>query len=240
MAVVVAAAAVVALYISAVTADTELKKALQTASLTLIFGALLGGFVKLLLDDFDRGRQERAEHAEFLIRILSDLKSVYDRTERAKVLIPAHQSVMTYGNEMRDLIEARTRLLNVIRAIKVQDVSGVEGDWVPLQVHIETMEAYIRRLIDDFQDHYKELSATQSKYEAKIKAYVEKAEKDPLQAGQPPDNKPWEKIKELDSIKDLLNLDEKGMKETNYYKQFVSQLDHASDLLTKQLRRILG
>lgn len=67
IAVLVGTIAVAALYYSAVTEDADLKNALQTASLTLIFGLLLGGLVKLFLDSLDRGRQQRAGPANPLI-----------------------------------------------------------------------------------------------------------------------------------------------------------------------------
>ena len=64
----VAFAAIVALLTSFNIDDTEFKKILQTASITLIFGSLLGGLVKLLLDDFDRGRQQRADRVQFCLK----------------------------------------------------------------------------------------------------------------------------------------------------------------------------
>jgi uncharacterized protein YeeX (DUF496 family) len=234
-----------ALWYSTVAPDPDLKKALQTASLSFFFGSMLGGVVKFLLDEFDRGRQKRAEQAQFLLNILSDLKSVYDRTERAKVLIPAHQSAKTYGEEMRDLIEARVKLLNIVRAVRFPRVSGIEdekseNEWNKLTENVDSMATYLETLIDDFQRKNKELSETQRKYEATIKAYVEKTEKDSSLALKSPDNEPWAKICELESMKDFLKPEKSGATEgTNYQKQFLSQLDKASKLLREQLRRVL-
>src|SRR6266581_1252696 len=98
--------------------DADLRKALQTGAVTLLYGAVFGGFVKVLLDDLDRIRAQRAERAQFISNMLTDLKAVYDRVERARSLILAHRSALTYGNEMRDLIEARVKLLNVLRALE--------------------------------------------------------------------------------------------------------------------------
>ncbi len=239
MAAVVIIAATVAVILSFITNDTDFKKTLQSASIALIFGSLLGGLIKLLLDDFDRGRQQRAEQAQFLLTVLADLKSVYDRTERAKVLISAHKSAKTYGDEMRDLIEARVKLLNVIRAVKVQLESGPKSEGDKLEQCVASMEKYLKKLIDEFQDRYKDISERQREYEAVMKTHVEKVAQDPSQAGESPDNEPWTRICLIESARDFLDLDKRTV-ETNYEKIFVGSLDEASDLLTKQLRRVLG
>lgn len=232
-------AATIALILSFITKDVDFKKTLQSASLTLVFGSLLGGLVKLLLDDFDRGRQRRSEQAQFFLNILADLKSVYDRTERAKLLISAHRSAKTYGDEMRDLIEARVKLLNIIRAVKIQSALGTKGDIDKLEQSIVCMQKYLGELIEEFQARYKEISEEQRKHEAVMKVYVDNVAKDQLQTGPSPQNKPWEQIRVLVRARDFLDLDERST-ETSYEKTFVASLDEASNILTKQLQHILG
>jgi hypothetical protein len=41
---------------------------IQLAAVTLLSGALLGGVIKLLLDDVQRAREQRAEQARFLAK----------------------------------------------------------------------------------------------------------------------------------------------------------------------------
>ena len=96
----------------------ELRKALYAGAVTLFFAGLLGGMLKVLLDDVAAAKRKREDAATFVINVLADLKSVYDRVARARVLIPAHKSVKTYGEEMRGLIEARVQLRNVTRALE--------------------------------------------------------------------------------------------------------------------------
>jgi hypothetical protein len=95
---------VLAIVIAPILPDVELRKAVYTGALTLFFGGLLGGMVKVLLDELASVKRTREDAATFVANVLADLKSVYDRVARAKILIPAHQSVKTYGDEMRDLI----------------------------------------------------------------------------------------------------------------------------------------
>src|SRR5712692_6371217 len=74
----------------------ELSKAFAVGAATLVFGALLGGVVTLLIADFDRRRVQRAAQLDFISNVLADLKSVYDRVDRGRTLIKAHQSARTY------------------------------------------------------------------------------------------------------------------------------------------------
>jgi hypothetical protein len=55
--------------------------------------------LKVLLDDVVAAKRQREDAAAFVMNVLSDLKSVYDRVARARILIPAHKSVKTYGEE---------------------------------------------------------------------------------------------------------------------------------------------
>ena len=82
--------------------------------------------LKILIDDVVANRKRKEDTAQFLTNVLADLKSVYDRVGRARTLIPAHRSALTYRNEMRDLIEARVQLRNVVRALDYQ-VGAVDG-----------------------------------------------------------------------------------------------------------------
>ena len=220
--------------------DTDLKKALQTASLGLVFGSLLGGIVKLLLDDFDRGRQQRAEQAQFCLNVFSDLKSVYDQTERAKILISGNQSAKTYYEQMCELIEARVKLLNVVRAVNIQSIAQTGGEWGALDTHVTQMDHYLESLIRDYQQYYKTISEAQCTYEAKMKAYVEQLAKGQVSTQSQPDNQPWAVICELASMQDFLDLKHIGVEKTNYHQQFVAPLDQASKLLIHQLRLVLG
>lgn len=90
-------------YVAAALASGQVRETLVIASTTLLFGALLGGLVKLFLEAVQRAREQRAE--------------------RVRTLIAAHQSVRTYGNEMRNLIDSAVQLRNVVRAL--DQTSGV-------------------------------------------------------------------------------------------------------------------
>ena len=121
-------------------APKDLQKALFTGSVGLIFGGLLTAVVKLLVEDHERKRGALADQAEFTSNVLSDLKSVYDRVERSRIVIAAHQSTSTYGKEMRDLIDSRVQLRNVIRALagETRGFGDKRAGW--LTTGVEAME----------------------------------------------------------------------------------------------------
>jgi hypothetical protein len=227
---------------------------IQLASLTLLFGALLGGVIKLLLDDVQRARERRAEQARFVAKMLDDLKSVYDRVERTRILLPAHRSALTYGKEMRDLIDARVQLLNVVRATD-SETSGIGEVVHDLRRAVRAMERYLEGLTDEFQDKYKGISDKQRIQEARVTGRLKALEKDP---GAPDPyeeiadgNEAWKEITErLQAVSAFM--EDRGSEteaplsegqpillETPhpYTKEFVDPLDLASWLLRSELKK---
>ncbi len=236
--------AVVAILSAPYAADAELRKAVYTGAVTLIFAGLLGGMVKAVLDDVAAAKRKREEAAAaverkrgdaatFTSNVLSDLKSVYDRVARARIVIPAHQSVQTYGNEMRDLIEAQVQLRNVMRALE-RRADGVDDQArSAITKHVRRMEKYLETLTAEFRDNYKDLSDKQRAYEERskvlLKQFAEGTEQDPPELPR----FVWEHIAQLPHLKDFIGVAEL------YKTKFEKPLDAASELLRNELARIL-
>ncbi len=226
--------------------NTELKRSLENAAVVLIFGAILGGVVKLLLEDLDRGRVRRAEQAQFIVNVLSDLKAVYDRVERARILLAAHRSAKTYGEEMRDLIQSRVQLLNVIRALDNQTAGLKEKDAQTIRQSVQNMSSYLTKLTDEFRDKYKPIADMQRAYEANIDAKLKAQGVDALEVGSEGfTNEAWQAIRVLPEIIDFLglsndDLSQPGAPETRYERVFVHALDEASKCLRRELKALLG
>src|ERR1043166_9069152 len=147
--------------------QSELQKALYVGAVTLLFGGVLGSLLKVFLDDLVAGRARRADAATFVGNVIADLKAVYDRVGRARILIPAHKSIKTYGDEMRDLIDARVQLKNVIRALEGR-AEGVSATTRHEKIQEdEGLKKFLDRLLIEFRDHYKELSDRQRAHEAR-------------------------------------------------------------------------
>ena len=218
-----------------------LATAFANASVTLFFGALLGGVIQVLFSDLELRRANRAANAEFIGNILADLKAVNDRLERAKTLILAHQSAKTYGDEVRDLIESRVKLLNVIRALHNDPRAKPVRD---IEVYVLSMENYLDKIVHEFQTEYKPSSGLQKLYESQIDNALKGNQFDLAENVQKA-NKPWQKISELSVVKDWMKHDsisgesQERKSDSEYQKHFVKHLNDASRELRSALRDVL-
>jgi hypothetical protein len=215
-------------------ADPELKKVIYAGAATLLFGGLLGGVLKVLLDEVVAAKRRREDAAGFVVNVLADLKGVYDRVARARTLIPAHKSVKTYGDEMRDMIEARVQLRNVTRALerRAAGVDEVVRKEVTRRVH--QMEQYLDRLTGEFRDNYKALSDQQRGYEERAKTVLKRYAEATTE--EEPPRLPgfvWDSLSSLSMLADFIG-------EGRAYKSgFEEPLDDASELLRTEHARIL-
>jgi hypothetical protein len=194
--------------------------------------------VTLLIADFDRRRVQRAVQLDFISNVLTDLKDVYDCVDRGRILIRAHQSAKTYGEQMREFIAARVKLLNVVRALKFDERGA---PIIAIRTNVSAMEQYLRALIDEFEQEYKEISRSQSLYEARMKRVLDGSVSAPDTAVELPQNEPWETIAKLKSVADFMAPLRKGDTDTQSAKSdycclFLLPLDAASSQLRAALR----
>lgn len=214
--------------------DKELEKAIYSGAAALLFGGLLGGVLKLLLDDVVAAKRRREDAAGFIVNILADLKGVYDRVARARILIPAHKSVQTYGDEMRDMIEARVQLRNVTRALE-RRADGVDEEVLKKVTHlVKQMEEYLDKLASEFRDNYKMLLDMQRGYEERAKAVL-KQYAEALAENEPPElpSFVWKGLSLLPVLADFIGEDQ------IYKTGFEEPLDDASESLRNEHARIL-
>ena len=210
----------------------DISKLFWGAAITLLFGSLLGGVVALLIADFDRRRAQRAAQMDFIANVLSDLKGVYDRVDRARTLIKARRSAKTYGEEMLNLIDARVTLKNVDRALRTDERKEKIERVLP---EVERMDEYLRRLLSEYEEQYKEVSLSQSIFEAQMKKVLESPSADCSPAALPR-NIPWEQIEALDQMRDFLTPASADGKIASWYAEsFLRPLDAASESLRAAL-----
>ena len=219
--------------------SSELGKALQVAGVTLIFGGLLGGVLKLLLADFALQRERREERAMFITNMLGDLKAVFDRVDRARTVISAHRSARTYGEEMRDLIDARVTLRNVDRALHLS-VDGVRADTrKAVRKKVRKMKAYLTGLTDEFRNKYKPLSEHQRIYEARVRnALKSPSEKTGRDQVFPEEHEVWQSMLKLEKLSEFLG--DEANRSPVYESEFEKPLDKASKKLRDELRALLA
>lgn len=221
------------------TSHPDLSKAFAAGAVTLFFGALLGGIVTQLLGELDRRRLRRASEIEYITNVLADLKAAYDQIDRGRTLIAAHQSAKTYGDEMQNVIEARVKLLQVMRALKF-DLR--RAPIVSVLTHVDQMERYLGALVDEFEQHYKDVSREQSVYEARMKSTLAGAT--PKAQDLPP-NTPWLRLVSLPRINDFVRRSAHDgssarREQSDYEQHFLNGLDQASAALRQALAEELG
>ncbi|TAX63334.1 hypothetical protein ELI00_37430 [Rhizobium ruizarguesonis] len=191
--------------------------------------------LKVLLDDVATVKRKREDAATFVTNVLADLKTVYDRVARARVLIPAHKSVVTYGDEMRNLIEARVQLRNVTRALERRAEGMNDNTREAIIQLVGQMEKYIEALTCEFRDNYKPLSDKQRCYEERTKVMLKHFAES--QGGDVFPTFPgfvWDSIARLERLSDFIG-------EADEYKaHFETPLDNASESLRNELARIIG
>jgi hypothetical protein len=212
--------------------DADVARLLYGAAVALVFTAFLGGLVKLLMDDAAAVRKRQENAAEFVVNVLADLKDVYDRVGRARIVIPAHRSAKTYGEEMRDIIDARVKLLNVIRAV-TQRADGVSPAVLRhVAARAGEMEGYLAEITSEFKENYKRVSDLQAAYEAARKPDGG-TPPGPWRADQPsPD--PWAALQLLPRLAELVDGG------ARWRGSFVTPLERATGALRAELATILG
>lgn len=215
--------------------DGELRKTLYTAAVTLVFAGLFGGLLKIQLDEMAAFRRRQEDAAAFVTNVLADLKAVFDQVARARILIPAHQSVATYGDEMRALIVARVQLRNVIRALERRADGIREETRAEVTRRVRRMDDFVERLTTEFRDSYKALSDQQRGYEERAKVLMKQFGED-LDLPTPPALPAfvWEAICRLPRLADFMG------PATAYRVEFEAPLDEASAWLRDELASILG
>jgi hypothetical protein len=131
------------------------------ASMTIAAGTVLGVVVAMLVESHRLRSARRAADQELRRALIAQLRDVHDQVKSAALLIKAHKSARTYGEQMRRLIEVRVQLLGVRRAITAERRpfrAGAE----PLEAAIHTAAGYLEKLTTEYEHHYLRISKIQS------------------------------------------------------------------------------
>ena len=205
------------------------------ALLTLGSGLVLGGTVKILLDRFQALAKEKEEERVALERLLADLRLVHDRAETARLLIAAHRSAKTYGEEMRDLIGCQVLLLKVKRILDVRRANSEDDGF---SGPISQMIGYLAALQEEYRDEYKTVSDHQRYDEQVTKLEFERVAKQEVglsdKRSSPPELPPqssqraWELLRDERRFPMLDDLTNRGER---YRERFVTPLHELASRL---------
>lgn len=184
---------------------------LGTAGLTVSVGGVAGGFIKGIFDRIeaereaqkarvDAARIKREDNIAFMRSVLDDIKKVHDIVEHARLLIDAHKSAKTYGEQVRSLPDAIIILHNVKRALELEKDIALGPK---LNEDIQAMIEFLKMITGEFQTRYITVSRLQSQDEANNRLLRDQAAKTSRKAPSGVTQMAWDKIKTFDCLKVL-------------------------------------
>ncbi len=183
---------------------------LGNASLAIAVGGVLGGYLKRLFDRIEHAREARiaarakaeavrAEEITFFRNTLAAFKQVYDIVEHVRLLLDAHKSAKTYGEQVRSLPDAIIILHNITRALHHET-----GEPLPeLREPIQKMIHFLKGITNEFQENYLRISRLQSQDEANNRYSRDQAAKSTRELPEDLTAMAWTEIRKLSCIKVL-------------------------------------
>jgi hypothetical protein len=126
--------------------------------LALGTGLILGGALKVMLDQYQAAQQKQAQEHELHERLLSDLRNIHDQAETARLTIAAHRSAKAYGEQMQRLIGCQVGLLKIKRSI---DLRPTLKDVSEKAQCLAGMIGYLRALQHEYTANYSEVADCQ-------------------------------------------------------------------------------
>jgi hypothetical protein len=127
----------------------------SSALMTLATGLIISGGLKLLLDSYQDSKKKRDEQREVRERVLEEMRDVYLRVERARLMIKAHDSAKAYGDQMSQLIDCQATLLRVKRtlALRLDDKNAQNNKFC-----FADIVGYLRALQKEFESDYNDIT----------------------------------------------------------------------------------
>lgn len=179
---------------------------LASAAVTIFATGFLGGILKVILDVINVEREGRSDRFRFLQNTLDDVKAIEDRLQRTRVVILAHRSVKTYGDEMRDIIDARVKVKNIERAYRLTALDFPGPFRGKIQASAKEIIDACNALIEEFQEKYKPLADCQRVHEALLDQALKNTSdvKEGIAKAEERDSEIWKRLKELPTLQEFL------------------------------------
>lgn len=146
----------------------------ETILTTVLIGGGLGGVFNFIVEEqkkeeeavkerLKRMQESRDQRKAFRQEIRQRLQTVYDNVELARILIKSHRSGRTYGEQIRThIIPSNIVLQDIKRQLQeIQAESPIQ--YLPeLHVSLTYMSAYLSVLIEEYIQHYLDISNLQN------------------------------------------------------------------------------
>jgi hypothetical protein len=209
---------------------------LLKGSLTIATGLVLTVVVAMLVENHRQRAARRSADRDLRRALVAQLRRVHDEVKAAALLIEAHQSARTYGEQMRRLIEVRVRLLDARRTV-VAETKSFGKDANHVVTLIETGADYLSALTDEYKKQYLRVSRIQLySHEwdlAQAKVAAQRPEP-PVPSDMKSSTVPWAELTgpAFARLKILREADEESS--AAHESEFSRPLGRAIDLLRKQ------
>lgn len=168
----------------------EVGKALLASTGTLLTALLITGALTLIINRGQENRAIRTTKRECWRDILRDLLAVNDTVQTARLLIDAHRTAKTYGEQMRQVTASRSPLLKLqFDPDVIQTQDGLAGSF-------ESMHRYLEALGKEYKEVYLEASLRQRLDEAILKKSIDEQAKSPDGVLPPSPSQAWQFLEE--------------------------------------------
>ena len=139
------------------------KIALEMAKLLgqLVLIGIVGVIVKAVIDEYSAERESREARTDMRNGVRRDLREVYAKVEMASDLIEAAKTVEMYERQICNIMELHSRLAEIRHEATIP--KGLFAEQEKLKERLECMEAYLRRLIDEYREKYSDLKMLEEK-----------------------------------------------------------------------------
>ena len=156
------------------TAQVELRKELAKVLLQIAAVGAVGAYLKHLLQQYATERQEQLEKTEQArasqeakhksrLQALNLLTTNYWQIKKSLHIILAHRSALSYGKQMREIIDFRLELQRLNNEIEAAMYDLDRKD--DIGNFLKTMDGHLERLINEWKKEYLPLSRQQKKDE---------------------------------------------------------------------------
>jgi hypothetical protein len=148
-------------------AKSEWYKNLSGFFLTIASGIVFGVLVKFLYEHRDEQKKRSESVKQLKEDNLQRLRKVFDQVDSSRLLIEAHKSAKTYGEQIRQAIIPSVVTLYDIKRSLVDAGDKLDKEaLLDLRVHIHYMIAYLKALTEEFKSTYLDHSRKQAMQES--------------------------------------------------------------------------
>ncbi len=202
------------------TGDADLKESAKLEFLKILLQLLLltalGTIVKIILENYneakkkaeielERNKEKEIERSQYFNSLRKDLINSIQNVRRSRSIIIANKSAKTYGEQMKEIMDAKFEVSDLKEEIANSEYSIKNSLKLESKKALNGIEKYISNLIIEYRENYKDLSETQ------INA----------------PNEVWSKLYDLQYLKGFLQTNEKG----TYQKEFLADYFIAKRLI---------